>query len=62
MGILGEKRQKRGERQARVARERKSAKKLTPAARDSRFALALLSPLFAENAQNFTPVLQAMFL
>ena len=56
MGILGEKRQKRRER------ERKSAKKLTPAARDSYFALALLSSLFAENAQKFTPVLQAMFL
>ena len=60
--ISGEQRQKGGEREARVACEGRTAKKLTPVARDSRFALVSLSPLFAENAQIFMPVLQAMFL
>ena len=49
-GFLGEQRRKRSDRtrETRVAREGRSAKKLTaPLARDSRFALASLSPLFA---------------
>ena len=39
--ILGEQRRKRGEREARVARE-----SALPLARDSRFELASLLPLF----------------
>ena len=59
----GEQRRKRGERKVRVARGRRSAKsqffRAPPLARDSRFSLASLSPLFAKNTQIITPVLQA---
>ena len=54
--ILGVQRRKQGEREAVRGRR---AKKLTPLGCDSRFAFASLSPLFAQHAQKFTPVLQA---
>ena len=66
--FLGGNRRKRGEREARgwVRKNNACTHTIVQAvfrafslARDSRFALATLSPLFAENAQNITPVLQA---
>ena len=52
LGISGEQRRKRGERELGFFSD-------PPLAHNSRFALASLPPLFARNTQKITPVLQA---
>ena len=61
MRSLGEQRRKPGDGEARVAREgRGNFFRAPPLARDFRFALASLTPQFAQHTQKITPLLRAI--